>query len=87
MDVHSVISEYKRLCPKIFHQSPTRYIGAGVVKSAIGKPWFEGKALEKAVKRVVSERIPYEERELGGNAAETCLLSPIEAVRENTCKT
>jgi Patatin-like phospholipase len=88
MDVQSAIAEYKRLSPEIFHQSVTRYAGSNIAKTAVGMPWFKGEALEAGVKRIIVERISWEEKEgLGADASEARLISNIEGTREKSCKT
>jgi hypothetical protein len=88
MDVQSAISEYYSLSPKIFHQSPMRFLGSNIAKTAIGMPWFEGEALEDGVKRIVKGRISWREREiLGADAHDAPLLSSVESTRESSCKT
>ncbi|KAK5051392.1 hypothetical protein LTR84_003044 [Exophiala bonariae] len=88
MDIQSAIAEYRRLSPEIFHRSATRYIGSDIAKAAIGMPWFRAEPLEAGVKRIISERISWQEREqLGSNTADALLISPIATSLENSCKT
>ncbi|GCB20451.1 calcium-independent phospholipase A2-gamma [Aspergillus awamori] len=63
MDVQSAIKAYKDLAPVIFRQSFTRFLGFNVIKAFIGRPWFHGEALEKAVKNLVHEYLPDAERD------------------------
>ena len=54
----------------------------------MGKPWFEGRRLKQAVKRIVNERLPYDEKDrLGDNVSEATLKSELPEIQEGTCKT
>lgn len=88
MDIQSAIVEYKRLSPEIFRQSRARFIGGNIAKAAVGKPWFKGRRLKRGVRRIVNERLPYDEKDrLGDNVSEATLKSELPEIQEGTCKT
>jgi hypothetical protein len=88
MDIDSAIVEYRKISPQIFRQSRARYLGSNIVKSFTGKSWFKGKALEEAVKRIVEDRLGFEEKEVVPveRVGSTPLLPTCPAVRASMAK-
>ncbi|PYH80217.1 FabD/lysophospholipase-like protein [Aspergillus uvarum CBS 121591] len=62
MKVSDAIEEYRRLSPIIFRQRWTRFLGSNMLKAAIGRPWFDGKALEKGIRDLLIRNLPAAER-------------------------
>ena len=87
MDTRRAIYEYKRMSPEIFKSGMFSPYGTNAFKAIIGRPWFKGRALEKAVQRVVEEQLPDEERQLPGiDVANASLLPSSDALQHGSCK-
>jgi len=70
LDTLTAIADYKQIVPKIFREGLFGHVGK-VAKGVLSKPWFKSEALEQAIKSIVRERLPLEEKSLQGFDLET----------------
>ncbi|KAB8220739.1 acyl transferase/acyl hydrolase/lysophospholipase [Aspergillus novoparasiticus] len=71
MSVKDAIEAYKTLSNDIFKKSfASRHLGGSKVKTVLGRPWYKGQPLEKAVDKLVETKLP------GQSAESTTLLDP-----------
>ena len=75
LDTSTAIADYKQLAPRIF--KPGVFGQAGKIgKAALSKPWFKAEPFENAIRGVIKERLPFEEKEIAGNDSENARMLP-----------
>ena len=81
------ISKYKILSPQIFKPGRLNRVGSKIVKPFVGRAWFKGEPLEEAVKSIVRECLPEEEKRLLGNDVSSATLLPsTREMQASVCK-
>ena len=88
LDTSTAIAVYKQLAPQVFRPGLLGQVGK-LAKATISKPWFKAEALEKAIKSIVKERIPSDEKEARGKNTDfenAKLLRPTAENQDSACK-